>query len=83
LCFLEVLGSNVFMVLVPLHSHQRRVCVPASSAASGIAKYLSHVASSFIFCQRGKLCVCNVLVGVLFASEECVTICLCYKRQVV
>lgn len=70
------------MLLVPLHSHHHRVCVPASSAASGIAKYLSHVASSFIFCQ-GESCVCNVLVGVLFGSGEYVTICLCYKRQVV
>lgn len=57
------------------------VCLPASQAASGVTKYLSHVAPSFILCQ-GESGMCDVLVEALFGFEGCVTICLCYKRQV-
>lgn len=85
LYFLEALGSNTFIMCCSLcRAHHQRDCVPASSAAHSITPYLLHVASSFILC-RGESGMHNVFFfwgGVVFGFKGCVTICLCYKRQV-
>lgn len=56
-------------------------CSHAVVPARGVTEHLSQVAAAFILCQ-GESGVCHVLVEVLFGLKGCVTMCLCYKRQV-
>lgn len=56
-------------------------CSHAVVPARGVTERLSQVAAAFILCQ-GESGVCRVLVEVLFGLKGCVTMCLCYKRQV-